>query len=221
MFRIYFFILVPFLSIFSIIGCAQKESAHESATNEYGLVVIENVPFVKQKDKFCGPAAMASVHYDGDGLGDGDGDGRGEGVSTISSQPLVSIVALPLTSIGLSKELIAHVSAPSEMKEFPSAFTPLSPANISIAPNASMTILASPRALNPSSLASQTISPLGLIIVTSDVPLASTHCSQLVRSILPGSKNIVQFPSVLMQASPPPSIIRLSFSFLMISTVPV
>jgi len=61
MFRICFFILVPFLSIFSIIGCAQKESVHESATNEYGLVVIENVPFVKQKDKFCGPAAMASV----------------------------------------------------------------------------------------------------------------------------------------------------------------
>ena len=61
MFRIYFFILVPFLSIFSIIGCAQKESAHESAANEYGLVVVENVPFVKQKDKFCGPAAMASV----------------------------------------------------------------------------------------------------------------------------------------------------------------
>jgi ABC-type bacteriocin/lantibiotic exporter with double-glycine peptidase domain len=24
-------------------------------------VVVENVPFVKQKDKFCGPAAMASV----------------------------------------------------------------------------------------------------------------------------------------------------------------
>ncbi|MEE9238879.1 MAG: C39 family peptidase, partial [Thermodesulfobacteriota bacterium] len=30
-------------------------------TNEYNLVVVENVPFVKQKDKFCGPAAMASV----------------------------------------------------------------------------------------------------------------------------------------------------------------
>ena len=61
MFRIYFLLLIPLASIFFITSCTQKESAPELATNEYNLVVVENVPFVKQKDKFCGPAAMASV----------------------------------------------------------------------------------------------------------------------------------------------------------------
>jgi len=61
MFRIYFLLLIPLASIFFITSCAQKESVPEFAENEYDLVVVENVPFVKQKDKFCGPAAMASV----------------------------------------------------------------------------------------------------------------------------------------------------------------
>jgi len=60
MFKIYF-LLLPFISIFFITGCAQKESAPESSATDYNFVVVENVPFVKQKDKFCGPAAMASV----------------------------------------------------------------------------------------------------------------------------------------------------------------
>ena len=61
MFRIYSLILIQLASIFLIASCAQKESTLELSANEYGIVVIENVPFVKQKDKFCGPAAMASV----------------------------------------------------------------------------------------------------------------------------------------------------------------
>jgi len=61
MFRIYFLLLIPLASIFVITSCAQKESTQELSANEYDIVVIENVPFVKQKDKFCGPAAMAAV----------------------------------------------------------------------------------------------------------------------------------------------------------------
>ena len=61
MFRIYFLLLIPLASIFFITSCTQKKSAPQLTANEYDLVVVENVPFVKQKDKFCGPAAMASV----------------------------------------------------------------------------------------------------------------------------------------------------------------
>ena len=39
-------------------GCAQKEIASGSHSQS---VVIEDVPFVKQKDKYCGPSAMATV----------------------------------------------------------------------------------------------------------------------------------------------------------------
>lgn len=50
-----FFILVTFIVS---ISCAQKEIPTKSGLE---LVVIENVPFVKQKDNYCGPSAMASV----------------------------------------------------------------------------------------------------------------------------------------------------------------
>lgn len=61
MFRIYSLLFIPLASIFLITSCAQKESAPELARHEHEQVALENVPFVKQKDKFCGPAAMASV----------------------------------------------------------------------------------------------------------------------------------------------------------------
>jgi len=61
MFRIYSLLLIQLVSIFLITSCAQKESTHELSANEYDAVVVRNVPFVKQKDKFCGPASMASV----------------------------------------------------------------------------------------------------------------------------------------------------------------
>ncbi|MBI2486303.1 MAG: C39 family peptidase [Deltaproteobacteria bacterium] len=44
-----------------IAGCSQRPSIHGSVPASNEAKVIENVPFVKQKGKFCGPAAMASV----------------------------------------------------------------------------------------------------------------------------------------------------------------
>ncbi len=54
------FILV-IISVFFVTSCAQKTSVNESFSSPSGAKVIENVPFVKQKDFFCGPAAMASI----------------------------------------------------------------------------------------------------------------------------------------------------------------
>ena len=44
--------------ILLLTSCARKEIAAGSEPQD---VYIENVPFVKQKDKYCGPSAMASV----------------------------------------------------------------------------------------------------------------------------------------------------------------
>lgn len=65
--RAKFAVMIRFNYIFTlfvvaalILGCAQNQvSSQIFADNE--TVVVENVPFVKQKDKFCGPASMASV----------------------------------------------------------------------------------------------------------------------------------------------------------------
>jgi len=54
-------ILILYLLVFFVLGCAQNEPAIKSYSEVDNVVVIENVPFVKQKDKFCGPASMASV----------------------------------------------------------------------------------------------------------------------------------------------------------------
>ncbi|MGH7909621.1 MAG: C39 family peptidase [Thermodesulfobacteriota bacterium] len=54
------FILIP-ISVFVLISCSQKTFVYESISTSDDAKVIENVPFVKQKDWFCGPAAMASV----------------------------------------------------------------------------------------------------------------------------------------------------------------
>lgn len=42
-------------------GCAQKEATRAGFAEKQDAKIIDGVPFVKQKDKFCGPAAMASV----------------------------------------------------------------------------------------------------------------------------------------------------------------
>ena len=42
-------------------GCSQWHSVEEGISASDEAEVIENVPFVKQKDEFCGPAAMESV----------------------------------------------------------------------------------------------------------------------------------------------------------------
>ena len=44
-----------------LIGCAQKVSVYDSASHADEAKIIEGVPFVKQKARFCGPAALASV----------------------------------------------------------------------------------------------------------------------------------------------------------------
>jgi ABC-type bacteriocin/lantibiotic exporter with double-glycine peptidase domain len=49
------------ISVFGLISCSQKTSVYESISASDDTEVIEDVPFVKQKDWFCGPAAMASV----------------------------------------------------------------------------------------------------------------------------------------------------------------
>ncbi len=61
MFRIYSLLLIQLASTFLITGCAQKEPTHELSASEDDTVIVGTVPFVKQKDKFCGPASMASV----------------------------------------------------------------------------------------------------------------------------------------------------------------
>ena len=42
-------------------SCAERGSVYENVPGSGDERVIENVPFVKQKGFFCGPAAMASV----------------------------------------------------------------------------------------------------------------------------------------------------------------
>ena len=61
MLRVYISVLILFTSLFVLESCTQKKALSEKSANNSSQVIIENVPFVKQKDKFCGPAAMASV----------------------------------------------------------------------------------------------------------------------------------------------------------------
>lgn len=42
-------------------GCAQKDFKKTSSATEPNTISIDGVPFVKQQDDFCGPAAMASL----------------------------------------------------------------------------------------------------------------------------------------------------------------
>ncbi len=56
-------IITIVITIYSIVllSCHQNHSIHRDVNNSYTARTIENVPFVKQKNQFCGPAAMASV----------------------------------------------------------------------------------------------------------------------------------------------------------------
>lgn len=47
--------------ILILFSCSKETINPESLSPVSGAKIIKNVPFVKQKDKFCGPAAMASV----------------------------------------------------------------------------------------------------------------------------------------------------------------
>jgi ABC-type bacteriocin/lantibiotic exporter with double-glycine peptidase domain len=56
------YILLLALTCVSLLSSCSKEAINsEDLSSINNTKIIKNVPFVKQKDKFCGPAAMASV----------------------------------------------------------------------------------------------------------------------------------------------------------------
>ena len=61
MLKNFFSSILILILVFVLISCSQKTSTYENIFSSDDARVIENVPFVKQKDWFCGPAAMASV----------------------------------------------------------------------------------------------------------------------------------------------------------------
>ncbi|MGE5445935.1 MAG: C39 family peptidase [Ignavibacteriales bacterium] len=56
-----FFIFTLIIISITFVFCAQKGSTYENSSISGNARIIKNVPFVKQKGFFCGPAAMASV----------------------------------------------------------------------------------------------------------------------------------------------------------------
>lgn len=69
MLRILSLIVITSVIPLSHWGCAHNNSVKENYSTPMSGVVIDGVPFVKQNDKFCGPAAMASVlEYYGDNV---------------------------------------------------------------------------------------------------------------------------------------------------------
>lgn len=55
------YIVALYVFINMISGCAHNKPSSQVSPDNENIVIVENVPFVKQKDKFCGPASMASV----------------------------------------------------------------------------------------------------------------------------------------------------------------
>jgi len=53
--------LVIINSSILLLSCHQNHSIRDDIYNSDSAKTIENVPFVKQKNQFCGPAAMASI----------------------------------------------------------------------------------------------------------------------------------------------------------------
>ena len=56
-----YYIFALCLLINLMLGCANNLPSSQISSDNENIVIVENVPFVKQKDRFCGPAAMASV----------------------------------------------------------------------------------------------------------------------------------------------------------------
>jgi ABC-type bacteriocin/lantibiotic exporter with double-glycine peptidase domain len=54
-------ISIVIILISTLLSCSQRPSIHKDFSTSDEVRVIENVPFIKQKGNFCGPAAMASV----------------------------------------------------------------------------------------------------------------------------------------------------------------
>lgn len=62
-------ILVLLIACLVLPGCSDKRTAPAENRAPATAKIINGVPFVKQKDRFCGPAAMASVlEYYGDDI---------------------------------------------------------------------------------------------------------------------------------------------------------
>ena len=56
-----FYLALVILAVFNLYGCNQNALPPQASSVNENIIVISNVPFIKQQDKFCGPAAMASV----------------------------------------------------------------------------------------------------------------------------------------------------------------
>lgn len=56
-----FYLVLVIMAVLTLPGCNQNALPPLASSVNENIVVVGNVPFVKQRDKFCGPAAMASV----------------------------------------------------------------------------------------------------------------------------------------------------------------
>jgi ABC-type bacteriocin/lantibiotic exporter with double-glycine peptidase domain len=66
-------VIILLAIVISSAGCAPKNTDGDGKPALRNGEVIEGVPFVKQKDNFCGPASLASVmEYYGDDITQGD-----------------------------------------------------------------------------------------------------------------------------------------------------
>ncbi|MGB7293720.1 MAG: C39 family peptidase [Thermodesulfobacteriota bacterium] len=54
-------LLLALTSVVLLSSCSKKNINSENISSINNAKIIRNVPFVRQRDKFCGPAAMASV----------------------------------------------------------------------------------------------------------------------------------------------------------------
>lgn len=53
--------IVALIVIELLTGCAHKDVKETGFSAEKSTISVEGVPFIKQKDNFCGPAAMAAL----------------------------------------------------------------------------------------------------------------------------------------------------------------
>lgn len=54
-------LLLALTCVLLLFSCSTKTISSENLSSIKSAKIIRNVPFVRQRDKFCGPAAMASV----------------------------------------------------------------------------------------------------------------------------------------------------------------
>lgn len=55
------YIITACFLISTILGCTHNKHTLQIDSDQENLVIVGDVPFIKQKDNFCGPASMASV----------------------------------------------------------------------------------------------------------------------------------------------------------------